>query len=86
MDLKGLNNNSYFVSGFTKTLTKPDKDVKVEMIVKSNNEGYPFIVSNLAKGIIFIASATGGWGSNWFNKYPEGYQVLWKKIIYSFRF
>lgn len=82
MDLHGLINIDYFITGFTKTKIKPSKDIISVVNVKLDDAEYPFIVVNKSNNVTFVASGTGGWGQNWYDKYSDGYRLLWEKIIF----
>jgi len=85
LDLKELSNSNYCVKGFTKTKLKTDRFLKTDMKVKIEEEVYPFIVSAPSNKIVFVASGAGGWGQNWYGKYVEGYQLLWREILEKFK-
>lgn len=78
LDLSELTAVDCSIKGFVKVKTRPN--VSVDLEIEADGI-YPLIVSNFAERVIWFSTGIGGWGSEWYNKYAESYQMVWREIL-----
>lgn len=81
LNLVSLDAPQKYVKGFACSKVKAGREVSIDLEVEFEGVVYPFVVSEPARSIVFVASGIGGWGSPWRNDYGEGFSTLWQQIL-----